>query len=134
VVSRKQQVEAIDVARVRDANCADERLSNAKRVAGNHLGFCRIKPEDSCIPWERAGPDEYCDLLEMCFWIHGDECVAQFDGASEIAALSQKRSRLCMGRREKKFASGERTVVDSRYSRHLLQTTSDCIETYPLDD
>jgi len=88
VVSRKQQVEAIDVARVRDANCADERLSNAKRVAGNHLGFCRIKPEDSCIPWERAGPDEYCDLLEMCFWIHGDECVAQFDGASEIAALS----------------------------------------------
>lgn len=88
MVWRKQEVEAIDGARVRDANFADERLSGAKCAACNQLGFCRIKPEDSCIPWERAGPDEYCDLLEMCFWIHGDECVAQFDGASEIAALS----------------------------------------------
>ena len=88
MVWRKQEVEAIDGARVRDANFADERLSDAKCATCDQLGFCRIQPKDSCILCERAGPDEYCDLLEMCFRIQGDECVAQFDGASETAALT----------------------------------------------
>jgi hypothetical protein len=88
VVWRKQEVEAIDGARVRDANFADERLSGAKCAACNQLVFCRIKPEDSRILRDRTDSDEYCDFLEPRFRIYADECVTQFDGSSETAALS----------------------------------------------
>ena len=83
MVWRKQEVEAIDGARVRDANFADERLSGAKCAACNQLGFCRIKPEDSRILRDRTDSDEYCDFLEPRFRIYADECVTQFDGSSE---------------------------------------------------
>jgi len=50
--------------------------------------FCRIKPEDSRILRDRTDSDEYCDFLEPRFRIYADECVTQFDGSSETAALS----------------------------------------------